>query len=85
MPRPRFTTGKETHGTHWTRGWWASEPVWTQRLEEKSSLSLPGIEPRSPGRPVRSQDTIPTELPQFHSRLPQSFAGQLSYIMNIQK
>jgi hypothetical protein len=33
---------------------WATEPVWTQRLEEKS-LSLPGIEPRSPGRPVRSQ------------------------------
>jgi hypothetical protein len=34
---------------------WAPEPVWTQRLEEKSSLPLPGIEPRSPGRPVRSQ------------------------------
>jgi hypothetical protein len=33
---------------------WALEPVWTQRLEEKS-LPLPGIEPRSPGRPVRSQ------------------------------
>jgi hypothetical protein len=32
---------------------WAPEPVWTQRLEEKSPL--PGIEPRSPGRPVRSQ------------------------------
>jgi hypothetical protein len=33
---------------------WAREPVWTQRLEEKS-LSLPGIEPRSPSRPARSQ------------------------------
>jgi hypothetical protein len=33
---------------------WAPEPVWTQRLEEKS-LPLPEIEPRSPGRPVRSQ------------------------------
>jgi hypothetical protein len=32
---------------------WASEPVWTQRLEEKS-LPLPGIEPHSPGRPVCS-------------------------------
>jgi hypothetical protein len=32
---------------------WAPEPVWTQMLEEKSFL--PGIEPRSPGRPVRSQ------------------------------
>jgi hypothetical protein len=29
---------------------WAPEPVWTQRLEEKSSLPSPGIEPRSPGR-----------------------------------
>jgi hypothetical protein len=29
---------------------WAPEPVWTQRLS-----SLAGIEPRSPGRPARSQ------------------------------
>jgi hypothetical protein len=33
---------------------WASEPVWTQGLEEKS-FPPPGIEPRSPGRPARSQ------------------------------
>jgi hypothetical protein len=33
---------------------WASEPVWTQRLEEKSFVCA-GIEPGSPGRPVRSQ------------------------------
>jgi hypothetical protein len=33
---------------------WAPEPVWTQRLEEKFFTS-PGIEPRLPGRPVRSQ------------------------------
>jgi hypothetical protein len=33
---------------------WAPEPVWTQRLEEKS-FAPPGIEPRSPGRPARSQ------------------------------
>jgi hypothetical protein len=33
---------------------WAPEPVWTQRLEE-ISFALPGIEPRSPGRPARSQ------------------------------
>jgi hypothetical protein len=31
---------------------WAPEPVWTQRIEERS---LPGVETRSPGRPVRSQ------------------------------
>jgi hypothetical protein len=33
---------------------WASEPVWTQRLEKKSFASA-GIKPVSPGRPVRSQ------------------------------
>jgi hypothetical protein len=33
---------------------WAWEPVCTQRLEEKSSLPPPGIEPQSPSRPVRS-------------------------------
>jgi hypothetical protein len=34
---------------------WAPEPVWTKRLEEKILSSLPGIEPRSPDRPARSQ------------------------------
>jgi hypothetical protein len=34
---------------------WAPEPVWTQTLEEKILLPVPGIEPQSPGRPVRSQ------------------------------
>jgi hypothetical protein len=33
---------------------WAPEPVWTQRLDEKS-FAPPGIEPRSPGRQARSQ------------------------------
>jgi hypothetical protein len=33
---------------------WAPDPVWTQRLE-KNLFPLPGIEPRSPGPPVRSQ------------------------------
>jgi hypothetical protein len=33
---------------------WAPEPVWTQSLEENPLLP-PGIEPRSPGRPARSQ------------------------------
>jgi hypothetical protein len=40
----------------------APEPVWTQRLKEKA-LPLPGIEPRSPGRPARSQTLYMTELP----------------------
>jgi hypothetical protein len=34
---------------------WAPEPVYTQTLDEKSCLPPPGIEPQSPGRPVRSQ------------------------------
>jgi hypothetical protein len=34
---------------------WVPEPIWGQRVEEKSSLPPPGIEPRLPGRPVRSQ------------------------------
>jgi hypothetical protein len=34
---------------------WATEPIWTQRLEEKS-FAPAGIEPRSPGRPSRSQN-----------------------------
>jgi hypothetical protein len=36
---------------------WALEPVWTQRIEEnrKNPLPLPGIEPRSLGRPGCSQ------------------------------
>jgi hypothetical protein len=33
---------------------WAPEPVWTQRVEEKS-FAPAGIEPRSPGSPARSQ------------------------------
>jgi hypothetical protein len=42
--------------------WWALEPVWTQRLEEKSRASA-GIKPRSPGNPVCSQTM--TELPRL--------------------
>jgi hypothetical protein len=34
---------------------WASEPVWAQRPRGEIILSLLGIEPRSPGLPVRSQ------------------------------
>jgi hypothetical protein len=34
---------------------WAPEPVWTQEVRRKILSPLPGIEPRSPGRPARSQ------------------------------
>jgi hypothetical protein len=49
-PRPRFAPGKGPLVPTVQEVGWASEPVWTQRLEEKS-FALPGIEPRSPGRP----------------------------------
>jgi hypothetical protein len=35
-PQPYFNPRERTPGTHCTGGWWAPEPVWTQRLEEKS-------------------------------------------------
>jgi hypothetical protein len=36
-----LSPGKRTPGTHWIGGWvGAPEPVWTQRLEEKSSASV---------------------------------------------
>jgi hypothetical protein len=53
-PRPRFTPGERPPVPIVQEAGWAPEPVWTQRIEEKS-LSLPGIELRSPGRPARSQ------------------------------
>jgi hypothetical protein len=40
MPRPRFTPGERTPGTIVQEAGWAPEPVWTQRLEEKSSASV---------------------------------------------
>jgi hypothetical protein len=60
--RARFSPGKEPPVPIVQKAGWAPEPVWTQRLEEKSLSPLPEIEPRSPGRPARSQtlaeDTI---------------------------
>jgi hypothetical protein len=35
-PGCAFTPRQGTY-THWTQGWWALEPVWTHKLEEKSS------------------------------------------------
>jgi hypothetical protein len=50
-PRPRFPPGKRTPVPIGQEAGWAPEPVWTQKLEEKSSAP-PRIEPRSPGRPM---------------------------------
>jgi hypothetical protein len=48
----RYAPGERTPGPIVQEAGWAPEPVWTQR---KNPLPLPGIEPRSPGRPVRIQ------------------------------
>jgi hypothetical protein len=47
---------------------WDPEPVWTQRLEEKS-LTSAGIEPRPPDRPVRSQTLHWLSYPDFNLSL----------------
>jgi hypothetical protein len=53
-PRPRFSPGEGPPVPIVQETGWGPEPVWTHRLEE-NFLPLLGIEPRSPGRPVRSQ------------------------------
>jgi hypothetical protein len=47
------------------------------RVYRKNPFPLPGIEPGSPGRPARSQDTILTELP--GSLLPSIFRPTFIY------
>jgi hypothetical protein len=55
-PRPRFTPREKGPLVPIVQeAGWAPVPVWTQRLQKKILTPLPGIEPRSPGRSVRSQ------------------------------
>jgi hypothetical protein len=49
-PRPRFTPG-----THRTGGWVDPRAGLDTKARGKILSPLPGIEPRSPGRPARSQ------------------------------
>jgi hypothetical protein len=53
--RPRFTPGEKTSDTHWTGGWVGVRSGLDTEATENILLPLPGIESRSPGRPVRSQ------------------------------
>jgi hypothetical protein len=54
-PRLRFTPGERTLGTHWTGGWVGPRAGLDAEAREKNPLTLAGIEPRSPCRPVHSQ------------------------------
>jgi hypothetical protein len=54
-PRPRFSPGERTPDTRWTEGWVGPRAGLDTEARGKILSPLPGIEPRSPGRPVRSQ------------------------------
>jgi hypothetical protein len=55
QPRPHFTPGERTPGTHCTGGWVDPRAGLDTEAKGKILLPLPGIEPQSPARPVRSQ------------------------------
>jgi hypothetical protein len=50
-----FSPGKRAIGTHWTGGWVGHRAGLDTDAREKILSPLPGIEPQSPRRPVRSQ------------------------------
>jgi hypothetical protein len=54
-PRPLFTPRVRTPGTSWTGGWVGPRAGLDTEVRGKILLPLPGIEPRWPGRPARSQ------------------------------
>jgi hypothetical protein len=47
--------GERTPGTHWTGGWVDPRAGLDTEARGKILFPLPGIEPRSPGRPADSQ------------------------------
>jgi hypothetical protein len=55
MPRPRFTPGQRTPGTHCTGGWVGPRAGLDTEDRGKIFSPLPGIERRSPGRLARRQ------------------------------
>jgi hypothetical protein len=54
-PRPHFSPGKRTPGTHCTGGWVGPRAGLDTEARGKILSPLQGIEPRSPGRPPHSQ------------------------------
>jgi hypothetical protein len=55
IPLPRFRPGERVSGTHCTGGWVGPRAGLDTEATGKILSPLPGIEPRSPGRPARSQ------------------------------
>jgi hypothetical protein len=53
-PAALYPRGKDP-GTHCTGGWVGPRAGLDTEAGGKNPLPLPGIEPRSPGRPARSQ------------------------------
>jgi hypothetical protein len=54
-PRPCFSPGERIPGTHCAGGWVGPTAGLDTVARGKILSPLPGIEPRSPGRPTRSQ------------------------------
>jgi hypothetical protein len=54
-PRPRFRPGERTPGTHCTGGWVSLRAGLDTEVRGKILCFCRGLNPRSPGRPVRSQ------------------------------
>jgi hypothetical protein len=59
-----FPPGKGPLSSHWTGGWVGPRAGMDTEVRRKILSPLPRIEPRSIGRPVRSQ-TLLTELPRL--------------------
>jgi hypothetical protein len=54
-PRPPFSPGERTPGTHWTGDWVGPRAGMNTEATGKILSPLPGIKPKSPSRPARSQ------------------------------
>jgi hypothetical protein len=55
LPGRALPPGKESLVTHWTGSWVGPKAGLDTKARGKILSPLPGIEPRSSGRPVRSQ------------------------------
>jgi hypothetical protein len=63
VSRPsRFTPGERAPGTHWIEGW-VDPRVGLDDMEKRQFLTLPRLEPRSLGRPARSQSLYRLRYP----------------------